>query len=739
MQTQVLRQQIARAIAHEQFSGSAAQMLRQAAAQHGHRPPPSEIAGTVGFIRDYIENVPDLLDACAVAANQVGISHYAMPILEAAQQYFVSPLDIIFDHFGLIGLMDDAYFAQRLLQSISDSYRLWTGRPLLPLDLGPANAVIRQLIGEPQASQLDAAIDATLERASVQRAFRGLTSYAKTLPVTAGDWDSEAVRELLEGSTGLGISEPDEEETTAESDILRPESMEIEDTAPPTESNELTAGYEMLLKLFNEKVRAGEFTPERKEALEPILEELGEVMKEKPDDLSDMMSRVARVRELMGRMTTAVDRPTYEGEAPPGGSRAERVDRLLAGVKRFLFIEGGRAHKAEDEHKTVENLFVRVAQAGTSLRQAGADDDAVIALERESLRKLALDARDYAMRHHLTLANPIWPAPPVSQDANAIFFSGGTDVQRLAAEVCGARSLELVSGGTKRNYAQERWDGLRRCNVAVFDFTSAEATELAAVCYELGIGLALGRSIVIVAPGQGRLPFDVDVVPVRLAGDGEDVRRLSDALDEALYGQQRGGGDSSIAETIAYARRVLGGDEASWEAKHTIGLLGEAADDPLKVRYLIDNLLGFSGPEAPAPLRPAWPGSYPEPGARRCFHVMPFGMDWSDEVMDLTRKACEAAGVDYVRGDAVKNPRIIRSIWDELCRASRVVVDLTGFNANVALELGIAHCLGRDTLIVGQEDTVDRLFPALAKLRVQPYSLRGSGPNLRDVLGGFLS
>ncbi len=739
MQTQRLRQQIAQAIAHEQFTGSAAQMLRRAAAQRGVRPAQSEVGGTVAFIRDYIEKVPDLLEACAAAANQVGISHYAMPILEATQQYFSSPLDVIFDHFGLIGLMDDAYFAQRLLQSISDSYRLWTGRPLLPLDLGPANAVIRQLIGEPQASQLDAAIEATLERASVQRAFRGLTSYANTLPVSAPDWDGDAVRKLLEDSSGLGLSAPDDEEASAEADALRPESMELEDAAPETDAGELAAGYEMLLKLFNEQVRAGAFTPERREALAPILEELGEVIKQKPDDVASMMGRVAQVRELMGRMATAVDRPTHEGEPLPSGSRAERVERLLGGVKRFLFIEGGRAHKSEEEHQAVEKLFVRAARARTSLHQLGGADDAVIALERETLRKLALDTRDYGMRHHLTLANPIWPAPPISQDVNAIFFSGSAGIQKIAAEACAAGRLELVSTGAKRNYAQGRWDGLRRCNVAIFDLTSAEASELAAVCYELGIALALGRSVVIVAPRQGRLPFDVDVVPVRLEDDGEDVRRLSDAIDGALYGQQRGGGDSSIEETIAYGRRSLGGEDSSWEAKHTLGLLDESSDDPLKVRYLIDNLLGFAGPEAPKPLRPAWPGSYPQPGTRRCFHVMPFGMGWSDEVMQLTRQTCETAHVDYIRGDAVKDPRIIRSIWDELCGASHVVVDLTGFNANVALELGIAHTLGRQTLIAAQDDTVDRLFPALAKLRVQPYGLGGAGPDLREALAGFLT
>jgi hypothetical protein len=77
--------------------------------------------------------------------------------------------------------------------------------------------------------------------------------------------------------------------------------------------------------------------------------------------------------------------------------------------------------------------------------------------------------------------------------------------------------------------------------------------------------------------------------------------------------------------------------------------------------------------------------------------------------------------VHYVRGDRVRDPNVIRSIWEEINRASHVLADLTGFNTNVALELGIAHTLGRPTLMVGQETTVRGLFPMIARLRFDSY------------------
>jgi hypothetical protein len=80
-------------------------------------------------------------------------------------------------------------------------------------------------------------------------------------------------------------------------------------------------------------------------------------------------------------------------------------------------------------------------------------------------------------------------------------------------------------------------------------------------------------------------------------------------------------------------------------------------------------------------------------------------------------------------------PNVIRSIWEEIACATHVVVDLTGFNANVALELGIAHTLGRPCLLVGQDATVKHLFPMIAKQRFFSYMTASDlEPLLRDFL-----
>jgi hypothetical protein len=96
--------------------------------------------------------------------------------------------------------------------------------------------------------------------------------------------------------------------------------------------------------------------------------------------------------------------------------------------------------------------------------------------------------------------------------------------------------------------------------------------------------------------------------------------------------------------------------------------------------------------------------------------------------------------VEYIRGDQVLDPDVLRSIWDEICRATHVVVDLTGLNANVALELGIAHTLGRNVLLISQDQQPERYFRAIAKHRIHRYALdsASSVDALRATLEKFL-
>ena len=114
---------------------------------------------------------------------------------------------------------------------------------------------------------------------------------------------------------------------------------------------------------------------------------------------------------------------------------------------------------------------------------------------------------------------------------------------------------------------------------------------------------------------------------------------------------------------------------------------------------------------------------------------------FGDEEAALFRKVLSLPGQAVLTSTAGATRRrgvhVVRSIWDDICRASAVVVDLTGSNNNVCLELGLAQAIGRPVLLMTQDGLGDSLFPEIAKLRVSRYSPAGRG--LGRIVEGWCS
>ena len=107
----------------------------------------------------------------------------------------------------------------------------------------------------------------------------------------------------------------------------------------------------------------------------------------------------------------------------------------------------------------------------------------------------------------------------------------------------------------------------------------------------------------------------------------------------------------------------------------------------------------FLGPERlyPTPKLPAGQATV------RCFIVMPFSLEWSDDVHHTLSGACKSMAVHPVRGDDLFTPTdILVDIWHSLNDADFVIADITGRNPNVLYELGIAHTLAKPVLIISR-------------------------------------
>jgi hypothetical protein len=504
--------------------------------------------------------------------------------------------------------------------------------------------------------------------------------------------------------------------------------------------------FQVLRQAYQAEVAAGKITPERQQTLEGVMDALGQVINNPSEELADKMAAVARVRGLLGGMGDAILEPSRAAPVNlPTGSRPEALSRLIRPLFQYVLAEQRRPSPADAEADALGNYTLRFMKSRDAI--AGLPDDAhAYRLETESLRRLALDVRQYALRNHLTLARPAWGVSPVTQDPNALLYSGGEALASALKKLAEARGFRVLLPESGRDPAELRWSQLQQCSLAVFDLTAYErsaplaaAQAAAPVFYELGICLSLGRPVVILARQEQAIPFDVDIEPLRLSGMGEDLERLGEALDQAVYTIQRGGKDSSLARTLRLTRQRYEAHPNSY-VRITLAQIKDSVEkDPLKTAAILDSALAEIGTEDQQLITPAWPGDYPELHEPCCFHVTAFGPSWAAKTMQLVSAACPS-GMAYIRGDQVLSPDIIRSIWDEICRASHVVVDLTGLNANVLLELGMAHTLGRSVLLLTQ-DASRQGYPAmLAKQRLHRYSLEDSTScqALSDLLQRFL-
>lgn len=133
------------------------------------------------FVLSYIRQVPYMMRVAWTAAKNVGLKKEMKKILKMVQSYWIEGDDIIPDELGVIGLLDDAYCSLTSLQEVSDHYQLQTGKFLFPDNLSSANKVMRKIIGEPYATDLDRIVIITMQETGLIEAVKSFASEEKQL------------------------------------------------------------------------------------------------------------------------------------------------------------------------------------------------------------------------------------------------------------------------------------------------------------------------------------------------------------------------------------------------------------------------------------------------------------------------------------------------------------------------------------------------------------------------------
>lgn len=115
-----------------------------------------------------------------------------------------------------------------------------------------------------------------------------------------------------------------------------------------------------------------------------------------------------------------------------------------------------------------------------------------------------------------------------------------------------------------------------------------------------------------------------------------------------------------------------------------------------------------------------------------CFVIAPFSEDRTSVFREYIQPTVEKFGLACLRVDSVQTNRgIVENIWRSICEARFIIADLTGANANVFYELGVAHTVGKEVILIEER-------PADGPAPKRPFDTMGINaiiyPN--TVLGG---
>jgi hypothetical protein len=122
-----------------------------------------------------------------------------------------------------------------------------------------------------------------------------------------------------------------------------------------------------------------------------------------------------------------------------------------------------------------------------------------------------------------------------------------------------------------------------------------------------------------------------------------------------------------------------------------------------------------------------------------CFVLMPFG-DWYDRYFkDIYIPATREAGFEPIRADGLfSTGSVMEQIWEQIRKAKVLLADLTGKNANVFYELGLAHADSKPVVLV--TGNLEDVPFDLRHLRVVVYDQREPnwGEKLREGIAAYL-
>lgn len=208
--------------------------------------------------------------------------------------------------------------------------------------------------------------------------------------------------------------------------------------------------------------------------------------------------------------------------------------------------------------------------------------------------------------------------------------------------------------------------------------------------------------------------------------------------------------ESSTGESTHYAYRILSAIRKLVRSLKESGTLLKdferfddnikyyslhGGDDTKKVAMQIYGLIHYGKVAKSIFINPVFPYP-PEASQYKCdvFVLMPFSDSFKSIFQDVIEPVGTELNLSVKRGDDFfSSYHIIDEVWFGIFNSRIVIVDCTGSNPNVFYELGIAHTLGRPTILITQEAGVTP-FDVRSRRLIHYENNKGAMTRLRDEL-----
>ncbi len=207
MKTNQIRNQIETAIKKDQQTNKFGAQVRAFLQQIGQDSSGQAVNELVSFVYEYLRHVPEMTTLILREARKQGIQAQIQPMFNLIEEYFVSPNDLIPDNQGILGILDDAYFAMFYIQSVNNLFKQNTGLPLISLDFTQANQVARTLLGQEISGIIEMAVSGNLSGAAFNSPFNQLLNYYNsTMFINDPIWGTASVDDVVNARLGaMGI------------------------------------------------------------------------------------------------------------------------------------------------------------------------------------------------------------------------------------------------------------------------------------------------------------------------------------------------------------------------------------------------------------------------------------------------------------------------------------------------------------------------------------------------------